>query len=315
MNNSKTKPDSNHKREPELVRVCTDMIYVNLQVKSEEHQEELRQNLEQYSKELGVPVYSKQGYRYAIQLMKEEQSKGIYYCIDHKFPNHGYVHLQGNTSELDKSMATSLSGDLKYLLGDLYPDFIRKSTVTRLDIAADFINLKMDDISIKNLRQRSSGAFWGQNGQLQTLYIGHSTSKFKIKAYDKTAEIKAKSRSRSKGTVVGDGPQVTRIEASINPNCSFNHIASIGNPFEGIEIYKLSDLVADRRLPFSFSDSIHHRGLVATLKLLEPSERKAVKKLLEDHVYQDFPADEIFQQWKLSWKILNPLKIPKTKAS
>lgn len=315
MNNSKTEPDSNHNIEPELVRVCTDMIYVNLQVKNEDHQEELRQNLEQYSKECGVPVFSKQGYKQVIQLMKEEQSKGINYCIDHKYPNRGYVHLQGNTSELDKPMATSLSGDLKYLLGDRYPDFIRKSTVTRLDIAADFINLKMDDISIKNLRQRRSQANWGQNGQLQTLYIGHSKSDIMFRMYDKTAEIKAKSRSRSKGTVDADEPQVTRIEASINPKCSFNRIAKIDNPFEGLEIYKLSYLVADRRLPFSFSDSIHYRGLTATLKLLEPSERKAVKKLLDDHVYQDFPADEIFQQWLQSLKTLNPLKVPKTKVS
>jgi hypothetical protein len=42
---------------------------------------------------------------------------------------------------------------------------------------------------------------------------------------------------------------------------------------------------------------------------LEADEGIAVKKLLKDHVYQDFPANEIFRQWKISLKKLNPLKV------
>lgn len=297
---------SNHKT-PELIKVCTDMLNINLQV-SDKDKVAIKQNLQDMSNEYGITPFYKYGYKQVIPLLKEEQRKTILFCTEHKYPNRGFVHLQLNPSELDKKLAKSLKGDLDYLLGPNYEGFFCNSTVTRLDIAADFVNLNVDDIVCSSLRQRRSGMFFDQYGHTETIYLGHRKSIFQIKIYNKTA------KNKSKG-INTDIEQITRIEATINPQCSFKHIARIKNPFEGLKIYKLSDLIADDRLPISFCDSLHHRGLTATLKLLEPDERVAVKKLLNDHVYCDFPADEIFQQWKVSLKKLVPLKVSKDKQT
>jgi hypothetical protein len=203
---------------------------------------------------------------------------------------------------LDKTLAMSLRGDLDYLLDTKYKEFFFNSNVTRLDIAADFRNLYIDDLVCRNLRQRRSAAYYNQSGRTESIYLGHRKSIIQMRIYDKTA------KNRSKGNFA-ETEQVTRIEATVNPGCSFADIAKIKNPFDGLMIYKLSDLIADQRLPFSFCDSIHHRGLTATLNLLKPDEREAVKTLLDEHVYQGFPADEIFRQWKLSLRKLLPLKV------
>lgn len=294
--------NSNHKP-PALISVCTDMLNINLQLNNKD-QLKVKQNLVDISNEYGITPYPRYGYKRVIPLLREEQDKTILFCTDHKYPKRGFVHLQLNPSKLDKKLAKSLRGDLDYLLGSKYKEFFLNSTVTRLDIAADFVNLHVDDLVCRSLRQRRSGMFLDQHGRTETIYLGHRKSIFQMKIYNKTA------KNRSKGNYT-DVETITRIEAKINPKCAFKHIARINNPFEGLKIYKLSDLIADQRLPVSFCDSLHYRGLTATLKLLEPDERVAVKKLLDDHVYRDFPADEIFQQWKISLRTLIPLKVQK----
>lgn len=286
---------------PQLISVCTDMLNINLQLR-QKGKEQVQQNLEQMSLEYGINPFNKYNYRQSISLLREEQSKSILFCTDHKCTSRPFVHVQVNPSELDKPLARSLRGDLDWLLGPYYKQFFFNSSVTRLDIAADFHNLYIDDLVCKSLGQRRSGMFWDQSGRTESIYLGHRKSTIQMKIYDKTA------KNRSKGNFA-DTQQVTRIEASVNPNCSFADIAKINNPFKRLRIYKLSDLIADQRLPFSFCDSIHHRGLTATLNLLKPDEREAVKTLLDEHVYQGFPADEIFHQWKLSLRKLLPLKV------
>ena len=287
---------------PLIKSVKTDMININLQIK-DSYKPMLRDNLKKLSLEYGINSFSKYGYTNVIQLLKEEQSKTILFCIDHRCSDRAYIHLQLNPSELDKTLTKSLRGDLDYLLGDKYQEFFNYSNVTRLDIAADFQNLHIDDLIFMNPKLRRSGAFWDQHGNLKTLYLGHNKSKIQMRVYDKTAQ------SRKNADDDSDQDPVTRIEATVNPQCPLRDIHLISNPFEGLQIYKLSHLIADKRLPFSFCDSIHQRGLTATLKLLRPDEMLAVKAILKEHVYQDFPADNIFEQWKKSLRSLVPLKI------
>lgn len=142
---------------------------------------------------------------------------------------------------------------MDYLLGSKYEDFFLKSNVARLDIAADFKNLKMDDLVRRNLKQRRSGMYWDQHGNTQTIYLGDPTSNVLLRIYDKTAKAKSKGKSV-------DIEPVTRIETTIKPHCSFRDIPKISNPFEGLMIYKLSDLIADQRLPISFCDTLSTKG-------------------------------------------------------
>lgn len=285
---------------PILQSVCTDMLNINLKL-SNKGTMKVDHNVTDMSLQCGLTPFYKYGYKQTIALLQEEQSKAILFCKDPKYSTRPYIHLQLNPSELDKRLAASLREDLNWLLGSYYKQLFFNSSVTRLDIAADFVNLSTDDVICRNLRQRRSAINLDQYGRTQTLYLGHLKGDIQMKIYDKTA------KNRSKGNRA-DVQQITRIEATVNPNCAFADIAKIQNPFEGLMIYKLSDLVADDRLPFSFCDSLHYRGLTATLNLLKPDERKAVKELLTEHVYQDFPADEIFRQWKLSLRNISPLK-------
>jgi hypothetical protein len=287
--------------QPFLKSVTTDMLNINLQIK-DSYKSILRDNLKQLCLEYGINSFSKYGYANVVQLLKEEQGKTILYCIDHRYSDRAYIHLQLNPSELDKTLTKSLRGDLDYLLGDKYAEFFLHSNVTRLDIAADFLNLHIDDLLFLNPRQRRSGAFWDQHGNTSTIYLGHNKSKIQMRVYNKTAQ----SRKNSDGDCSQD--PVTRIEATVNPQCPLRDIHRISNPFEGLQVYKLSHLIADDRLPFSFCDSIHQRGLTATLRMLKPDEKLAVKALLQEHVYQDFPAQKIFEQWKKSLRNLVPLK-------
>lgn len=91
------------------------MLNINLQVKSEDRKIKIGNNLEQLSKEYGITPFHKQGYRKVIRLLREDQKKTILFCIDHWCSNRAFVHLQGNPSELDKILATSMRGDLDYL--------------------------------------------------------------------------------------------------------------------------------------------------------------------------------------------------------
>jgi hypothetical protein len=286
---------------PLLTSVCTDMLYINLQLNDIERLEVIK-NLHQLCNEYGIKSFVKYGYSNAVQLLKEEQDKTIIFCIDPKYPDRSFVHLQLNPSALDKTLAKSLKADLVYLLGDKYVDLYHNSSVTRLDIAADFINLKVDDFNLLSSKQRRSSSFYNQKGETETVYLGHKKSNLSIKIYDKTAQCQAKRK------YCDASKQITRIEASINPHCAWKDITKIENPFEGLRIYKLSDLITEEQLPISFCDSLQLRGLTATLRLLKPDEKKFVKSILDRYVYHDLPAKEIFEQWKLSLRKLLPLK-------
>ena len=288
---------------PVIKSVCTDMLNINLQL-NEEGIKQVEKNLIEMSEQYGITPFTKYGYREVIPLLTEEQKKSILFCSNHKYPSRPYVHLQLNPSELDKTLATSLRGDLDWLLGNCYKQFFLNSSVTRLDIAVDYLNLNVDDCLFNNTRQRRSAAYFNQSGQTESVYLGHRKSLVQMRIYDKSA------KNRSKHNVA-DTEQVTRIEATVNPKCTFADIHKIKNPYEGLKIYKLSGLIADNRIPLSFCDSIQLRGLTATLNLLAPDERKAVKSLLEQHVFVDFPADQIFQLWKASLKKIVPLKYVK----
>ena len=294
---------------PKLVSVHTDMLNINLPIRNNRDKSTIQHNIQDIANEYGIVPFYKYGYRSTIPLLQKEQSKTILFCTNHKYQNRSYIHLQLNPSELTKELTTLLRSDLDYILpGYLYVNLCYNSNVTRMDIAADFKNIKVDDFVFTNARQRISGMYFDQYGKTKTVYLGDNKCNIQIIIYDKTA----KKRSLGHST---EEVQKTRIEIKTTPNCPLKDITKIGNPFKGLKVYKLSHLIADNRLPLSFCDSLKIRGLTATLRQLDKNDRKYVEALLSEYAYKGFPTDEIFTQWKKSVNVLNPLAVGRLKPT
>jgi hypothetical protein len=69
-------------------------------------------------------------------------------------------------------------------------DFVNNAHISRLDIAIDYKGegAELRDYGITTDRDRKGGVFWGQDGKIETRYIGARSSEKMCRVYDKARE-------------------------------------------------------------------------------------------------------------------------------
>jgi len=275
---------------PETENVSIDMILINLNI-PESMRQDIISRMHLYAAEHNEQPYTTKGYPLAVNLLykPEYKYKRVLFCINTNNPNRPCLHLSFNPSGLAGEDLVLLRDNIRYLLGDfLFYKLYSEGKVSRLDIAFDIKNIIYEDLTFNRKLQRASGYYKARmDGMMGEMKLGEDTSKLQFRIY-----------SKSNHRAGSFAYPVTRIEAEVKVNKVLRFITNIKNPFVGIGVYKLSHLLADKRLPVAVADSIFLRGLTAVLQLLKGDERKALEQLLTEHKIEIPPAEEVFGLWK-----------------
>ncbi len=167
--------------------------------------------------------------------------------------------------------------------------FIKKSKVTRLDIALDLTGLSLNDVIVHMGGIRKHGVFFGSKGRPETIYLGSPRSNCHLAVYDKT--------------LPGEpfGLKALRIERRLKPHIPFEELVQLNNPFGTIQLISTASLVANlTEIPTEcFFATVRERGFSRTIKLLSASQRRALKKAFEDPANSVMPP--IDQIWQSIW--------------
>ena len=89
-----------------------------------------------------------------------------------------------------------------------------KGRVTRVDIAADFIGLGLNDLIVLASRKQKHGVYSNRYGEPETVYLGTPRSA-RVVAYTRPTKLSG---------------VATRLECRLKPRCLGEDIASLPNP-------------------------------------------------------------------------------------
>lgn len=139
-----------------------------------------------------------------------------------KKDGNAFLRFEWNPSRFDAEQTAHLFGQLEYGL-DLPWFYFWQGTVTRIDVAVDLEGIQIGDYVFDRLKAPLRVAYY-KKGQLQTVYLGKN-AKGQARVYDKAAELKDPSRTR------------TRIEVAACPRCTGDELIHLPNPFMNIQVF------------------------------------------------------------------------------
>ena len=296
---------------PEIESVSTTLIDIDIDLPKDMEADILtRVNVKNTIKKSSP--YHKEGYQYVENLLgkvydpHKDRPKLIFISPFGK--KNPFVRLLIDPSDMQDLHLKVISNNIKSKLNDLYYVMLFKAiNVHRLNISYDIKNIAIEDLVFHRNLQRNSSYQLDADGKIKFVCLGTKDSNLSFHIYDKNLNDSKKGTPKSY--------PVLRIEAQINPKLPLHEIKKIKNPFKGITIYKLSNLVDDESISTEFGDSIHRRGLTGALQSLPKKEQKETRKLIKKHAIELAPSKEVFELWLKEYEVILKSFDPSTKLT
>ena len=215
----------------------------------------------------------------------------MFFQAEPKVPGRAYAKIEFNPSKIGPDGLADLHVPLQLIFPDGSIGVLKEGQVTRVDIAVDLTNVRMDDFILLPPLLVSMRAF-SRSGTLSTLYLGKQSGN-QTKIYNKKKEQIAKG-SKFDETVV-------RLERTLrNLKLAPSDLGKLSNPFA--EMSLVDNLPAappeeKERLWSMFIDSVKVRGVVPALALLSPQRRSRYRKHLKAHPKSWWQPDLIWSDW------------------
>ncbi|WP_240224431.1 hypothetical protein [Rheinheimera hassiensis] len=192
---------------------------------------------------------------------------------------------------------------LEIILGTNSKDVIRGDNIkiTRVDIAHD-LSRHIDELHVSFKRAMRSLVFYNKYGIPETLYFSVGGVAFKLCVYSLTAR-------RKKFRQVDDDGFATRVELRNRPNCmlsDFRQELNVKKYIDRIEIFD-RELSADPTFTKLVRAHMVLHGIKPTLQLLEPKERRKVRRLMDKYKIQPIDAKDVNTALKMEFRKLQAL--------
>jgi hypothetical protein len=233
---------------------------------------------------LGAFVLPAKRFRHQVSIPIPETDQRALFQFGPKGPKGPAYRTEINPGLLGKSGVQRLIDVCDQILPQGGIQFIRDSTVTRVDVPLDVIGYSVNDVIVRSRKQQIHGLFSDRNGNPVSHYFG---------------------RPNNNNTCVytkpdGDGHHFLRIERRLKPRCRAIDLPFIKNPFDCIQIVHTDALLphAGDLNPQHLFDSIRIRGFSHVLKHLPAAQRKAFTAVLKDPRNSLLPPmDELWTPW------------------
>jgi hypothetical protein len=144
--------------------------------------------------------------------------------------------------------------------------FFHGGKITRCDVALDSPGYRNENVIVRTPRLRKHGVYSDQWGNPETTYVGTPRGR-RVVAYDKPFGLDTS----------------LRLECRLKPGIKGHQLATLPNPFDGIELLpaNFSD-AAGLSIPAQYvADSFRIGGLKRALKPLGAAQKKALKGAYE----------------------------------
>ena len=185
--------------------------------------------------------------------------------------------------------------------------FIKHGRVTRIDVAVDVPNTRMDGFLFLP-QQTLTTMQWKVNGQLQSLVFGKKSGN-QTSIYSRNKKRLAKGQSWSGEPEVRVERRLTNLKHQM-----VSSLPSLPNPFSAMQMtLNLPGPPPDGKAWewLMFEDSVNVRGLCPALALLPEERRTKYRKHLAAHPQPWWNPDAIWAQWPA---MLDELKIASSEA-
>jgi hypothetical protein len=219
-----------------------------------------------------------------------------------KLENMPFFRVEFNPATAGKTGTLIAKDIIDFFLLKGFNQMAKYGNISRIDLAVDVLNVKVDELLAESTGSKKSGMWCGPRGNIETLYIGSKYSNWRACIYDKKHCLKEKG-------LPYPHHETTRIECQIKPKCSVNELSKIKNSFKRVNIYNCgngSELPKSLKMMWNtFLDSCRYRGAQAALMLIQDrNARKKYRDLLIQHLAVPwFDPDEIWKQWPSVSKI------------
>lgn len=293
--------NKNNQPIPKLLTPICDGISITLDIPIHE-QSELRKNIKD-----SIPNYAKKDmYQVSRSLPmnkkflpfgadKTGESNVIVQCAPkekYKKNNTRFFRLEWNPYYVN---AFELFSILDVLLPNLSQKIFEQGKITRIDIAQDVAQIKVDDCLLHYPKSTITDV---KSTSGRTEYIGGNKSPTQWAIYDKKAEIIEK--NKKKPVALREkvpNYELTRFEVRLRLSCTFKDLMLKKNPFEklSVALYGNSKYKGDDVWGI-FLDSCRLRGTVASLhKIRNSSFYSNYKKRITEEVVEWWTPEEIWE--------------------
>lgn len=209
-----------------------------------------------------------------------------------------FMRLEFNPDKLGpKGMAF-----LKKKLGELFlqqyswKDIAEKGRVTRIDLAADLLYVRSDQLIYASASGGKSMVHYGVSGALETAYLEKKSKSAKVIIYNKRQEQKDKGLQAGFGSI-----NHTRIERHASTLLPLIKLQELKNPFESLSIVSPLKAIQPPELHhhwLMFLDCCRLRGMNKALALLPTNElRGKYKDALAKSDEGIWQPSKIWENW------------------
>lgn len=171
--------------------------------------------------------------------------------------------------------------------------FFKKGRITRIDLAADFPSLRMEDIYLLPSQGVTSRQYH-RDGKLESVRLGKPIGSHTL-VYDRKAKRVAKKKDW-KGKV---GLRVER--RLLNPNFMLKDLQGLDCPFQGLSAISRHidqpDFEKKAYIWELFMDGCEVRGLPAALARLPQGKRTQYRQYLKYAMESLWDLNEVWSQW------------------
>lgn len=215
--------------------------------------------------------------------------------LDPKKKGRRFFRLEGNLLLLSAKGRKDFRNILKKSLKvSNFNKILTNGIITRIDIALDIYNNKPDDFWIDMPKVQKCGIFFGDDGAIETMYLGAIRSKSKVKIYDKFRQLI--DNNLLKERVDGMPDNLLRIEISLKSQTNMlNTIKNIDNPFGKIRLFR--PFSSHPKIHPCFFDSIRQRGLKPALRVLSECEQRRYRRILKKYKISTLGSFVLWEQW------------------
>jgi len=212
--------------------------------------------------------------------------------------NLSFMRLEFNPDKLGPKGMAFLKKELaqQFLHQYSWVDIANKGRVTRIDLAADLLYVRSDQLIYASASGGKSMAHYGVSGALETAYLGKKSKSAKATIYNKRQEQKDKGLQAEFGSI-----NHTRIERHASTLRPLVKLQELKNPFESLSIVSPLKAIQPPELHhhwLMFLDCCRLRGVSKALALLPTDElREKYKDALAKSDEEIWQPKKIWENW------------------
>lgn len=187
------------------------------------------------------------------------------------------------------------------ILAGGYESLVKAGACTRIDFTVDVYGAGIEKLLLWHAGYSKTSAHY-KSGQIETYYLGSTTSPKQLCFYDKVAETKRRNKKRLIPEPLPPSP-TTRFEVRIKDDQFLHELANVANPFQCLKVGSFDYPAFPNDEKFAlFLEACRSRGAQDALLMLSESTRKKFRKALEESGCAWWDPTKVWEGWPVLFK-------------